>query len=500
MIKTTGKEKNYELVEYVNDVNREHVEVLMELNINGIMDTAYSYGNERLTNERFTEWTGYYTYDPRGSVTGVTDSKGMIWQSYRYSANGDLTFGKPQYNNVYSYNAESYNPNMESQYLRARYYNVAHANFLTEDSYLGNITDPLTFNRYNYVKSSPLNYIDPSGHDAYGNPNNQTSAYNKPGNAGTASSGSTPQYQAGSPNYSTSPYTKQSACKAISEEIKRHQGALLGAGVGVAIILITAATGGAPLLAVVGASAAYAGSGLIIGGALQKGIDSAYIAHKLKTEYGINVAEYQDIEISQLPEEAQTLCEQFEENGKDMETYLGVGTALSAAGTVMYEAGMLLDRIGSTVKESSKSAFERIKSWISGVTKGKSEADYSDAFAYQKYKESLVKEDVLEHSNEIITGDRFGDKNLINELTKDGSSISDWSKMESQYSYTNEYGTGKIHYYKNMKTGDVSYYDAKMKISAPKDLRENSINTVTDKDGFWIIDLDENFLPKGVRP
>ena len=50
---------------------------LMELNINGIMDTAYSYGNERLTNERFTERTGYYTYDSRGSVTGVTDSKGI---------------------------------------------------------------------------------------------------------------------------------------------------------------------------------------------------------------------------------------------------------------------------------------------------------------------------------------------------------------------------------------------------------------------------------------
>lgn len=114
MIKTTGKQKNYELVEYVNDVNRDHVEVLMELNINGIMDTAYSYGNERLTNERFTGWTGYYTYDPRGSVTGVTGIDGYIWQSYRYNAFGD-------------------------------------------------ITDPLTLNRYNYVKSSPLNYIDPSG-------------------------------------------------------------------------------------------------------------------------------------------------------------------------------------------------------------------------------------------------------------------------------------------------------------------------------------------------
>lgn len=90
----------------------------------------------------------------------------MIWQSYRYNANGDFTFGKPQYNNVYGYNAESYNPNMESQYLRARYYNVTHANFLTEDSYLGNINDPLTLNRYNYAKSSPLNYTDPSGYAA----------------------------------------------------------------------------------------------------------------------------------------------------------------------------------------------------------------------------------------------------------------------------------------------------------------------------------------------
>ncbi len=114
MIKTTGKEKDYELRECVNDVNREYTEVLMELNINGIMDTAYSYGNERLTNERFTGWTGYYTYDPCGSVSGVTDSEGMIWQSYRYDGFGNLTFGKPQYNNVYSYNAESYNPNMDA--------------------------------------------------------------------------------------------------------------------------------------------------------------------------------------------------------------------------------------------------------------------------------------------------------------------------------------------------------------------------------------------------
>ena len=87
---------------------------------------------------------------------------------------------------------------------------------------------------------------------------------------------------------------------------------------------------------------------------------------------------------------------------------------------------------------------------------------------------------------------------MIAELTKDGSKIEDWSKMESDYKYTNEYGTGKIHYYKNIRTGEVSFYDAKMKIPSGK-IGKNLRYTKTDKEGFWIIDLDENLIPKGVR-
>ena len=92
--------------------------------------------------------------------------EGQIWQSYRYDAYGNITFGKPEYNNVYGYNAESYNPNLDAIYLRARYYNPTTADFMTEDSYLGNIADPLMLNRYLYVMASPLNYIDPSGNIA----------------------------------------------------------------------------------------------------------------------------------------------------------------------------------------------------------------------------------------------------------------------------------------------------------------------------------------------
>ena len=168
-IKTTGKEKNYELIEYLNDVNREHAEVLVEQNINGKTDTSYIYGAEinggfdRISLDRFDGSTGYYLYDARGSVSGITNEEGQVYQSYRYSVTGEITFGAPQYENEYTYNGESYNPNIESQYLRARYYCVVTATFLTEDSYLGNQTEPLTLNRYNYCVSSYLNYTDPSG-------------------------------------------------------------------------------------------------------------------------------------------------------------------------------------------------------------------------------------------------------------------------------------------------------------------------------------------------
>ena len=170
-IKTTGKEKNYELIEYLNDVNREHAEVLVEQNINGRTDTSYIYGAEinggfdRISLDRFDGSTGYYLYDSRGSVSGITNEEGQVYQSYRYSVTGEITFGAPQYENEYTYNGESYNPNIQSQYLRARYYCVVTATFLTEDSYLGSQTEPLTLNRYNYCVSSYLNYTDPSGNE-----------------------------------------------------------------------------------------------------------------------------------------------------------------------------------------------------------------------------------------------------------------------------------------------------------------------------------------------
>ena len=165
MIKTTGKEKDYELIEYILNVNTQYTQVLMELNENGAMDAVYTYGVSRLTEDRFTGESNFYLYDPAGNVAGITDQNGYLWQSYCYDAFGNATFGSPQYDNEHTFNAESYNPNIRSQYLRARYYDMVKGNFLTEDSYLGDIRNPLTLNRYSYCIGNPLFYSDPSGHD-----------------------------------------------------------------------------------------------------------------------------------------------------------------------------------------------------------------------------------------------------------------------------------------------------------------------------------------------
>lgn len=114
---------------------------------------------------------------------------------------------------------------------------------------------------------------------------------------------------------------------------------------------------------------------------------------------------------------------------------------------------------------------------------------------YKKYKNELIKGDVIENSKSIISGTDLKDPKVISELTKNGSPMSDWAKMESIYEYETTFGKGKVHYYKNLKTGEISSYDTKIKISIPKDLRER-LHVYND---FWLIELDENFVPKGVK-
>ncbi|WP_261854536.1 RHS repeat-associated core domain-containing protein, partial [Clostridium folliculivorans] len=95
---------------------------------------------------------------------------GQVKDKYRYDPYGEVKHGgfwgsnATHYENFYGYNGEDYNRLSGLDYLRARYYEPESGRFLTRDSYLGNVMQPLTLNRYAYALNNPMMYTDPSGH------------------------------------------------------------------------------------------------------------------------------------------------------------------------------------------------------------------------------------------------------------------------------------------------------------------------------------------------
>ena len=154
---------NYELTGYINDINTEYTQTLMEFGANGNTTNIYEYGAQR-NSASINGTKGYYLYDGRGSVASLAGNSGGSMITYRYDAYGNTTKSNNTLNNPYQYNAEYTDSSTGLQYLRARYYDSSQGRFTAKDTYLGTIPNPLSRNQYTYVENNPLNYIDPSGH------------------------------------------------------------------------------------------------------------------------------------------------------------------------------------------------------------------------------------------------------------------------------------------------------------------------------------------------
>jgi len=165
----------YEVVNYLNDVSLANPEVLMTSDENKVYQSAYTYGLDRISvrylagnnDPKYTPL--YYHYNGRGDVTSLVNTADNTKAKYRYEAFGvpkpgvKLDIDSNGFINPYGYNSEDYDMYSGIQYLRARYYEPGTGRFLTRDSYLGNIMNPLTLNRYAYVGNNPLMRTDPSG-------------------------------------------------------------------------------------------------------------------------------------------------------------------------------------------------------------------------------------------------------------------------------------------------------------------------------------------------
>ena len=170
MLLPTGANKinieSFDLTGYINDVNRQYTQALMEYGKNGKYNSIYSYGLQRLGADYNGAQT-VYLYDGRGSMVNETNGSGTSMSAYLYDEWGNLLSGKVHTNGFYSdlflYNGEATDITTGLQYLRARYYDPEMGRFVQEDTFLGYIQTPLSLNLYIYVQNNPLNYIDPSG-------------------------------------------------------------------------------------------------------------------------------------------------------------------------------------------------------------------------------------------------------------------------------------------------------------------------------------------------
>lgn len=134
------------------------------------------WGNELLYRKDFqNDRAGSYRYNAHGDVIGIVEAgSGSIEEikSYDYDIWGNSTEvdsdpNKP-FNNPFKYAGEFEDEESGLIYLRARYYDPSSGRFITEDTYGGQVTNPLSLNLYTYAYNNPISLIDPSGHAPVG--------------------------------------------------------------------------------------------------------------------------------------------------------------------------------------------------------------------------------------------------------------------------------------------------------------------------------------------
>ena len=138
--------------------------VVLETDASGAQ-TARNVHGANLLSRTMGGQTAWYMYNGHADVTALVDTAGSILASYRYDAWGTVI---EEHENVgvanpYRYAGYRYESETGLYYLNARYYDSTIARFLTEDTYSGDPSDPLSLNLYTYCFNNPIMYIDPTG-------------------------------------------------------------------------------------------------------------------------------------------------------------------------------------------------------------------------------------------------------------------------------------------------------------------------------------------------
>jgi len=130
----------------------------------GVISTSYIYAGSLIASKSSDTpgETQYYIQDHLGSnrkiINGVLEE-----QSNEFYAFGEDKLISGTSDNDYKYTGKEKDDDTGLYYYGARYYSPSIGRFIQADALRGVLADPLSLNRYAYVRNNPLKFVDPTG-------------------------------------------------------------------------------------------------------------------------------------------------------------------------------------------------------------------------------------------------------------------------------------------------------------------------------------------------
>jgi RHS repeat-associated protein len=140
--------------------------VLAEYDEKGNRVGKYNWAGHRVISvERASEGTRYFQYDGLGSVVTLTDEPGNVVARYLWDAWGNLrnqdALNASQ--NRIGYTGLRFDEEVGFHHAQTRHLDPVTGRFTTQDTYLGDLDDPASQNRFAYAQGNPTKYVDPNG-------------------------------------------------------------------------------------------------------------------------------------------------------------------------------------------------------------------------------------------------------------------------------------------------------------------------------------------------
>ena len=135
--------------------------------LGGSIVRSYTIGDDVLS-QTVAGVTSHLLYDGHGSTRQLTDNNGAVTANYAYDAYGRMLGGDPNVTDRKSdtdllYAGEQFDPGLQMEYLRARYYDANTGRFNRLDPFAGSSEDPQSLHKYAYCHADPVNGVDPTG-------------------------------------------------------------------------------------------------------------------------------------------------------------------------------------------------------------------------------------------------------------------------------------------------------------------------------------------------